>query len=356
MKGKNNKLINPLLKVNNISKYVLPYYNLQDSKITMIKYKDTNKQRVVYRIDSEHKSYCLKKIYFPKNELLFVYSALEWLNKHNLNIPKLLPTTQNGRFVEYRDMLFILTPWINGDKCDFDNMEHVLISSIELAKLHKSTKNFIPIKGSFKKVALNDYYICILKHFEELLKISGIASNEKDLFSKEFLSSFNNNQELAEISLKISSMIENDDLSISLCHGDYVNKNIIFTPDNKLYLIDFDRCCTDYSAHDIAYFLRRLLRRDNTKWNLDLAFTFLERYNSIRHLTTSDIKYILSYLSFPQKYYKSSKDYYNKKINKYDAISIITKVNRSTINQLNFIHNFIDRMKEIDWNLDNKII
>ena len=352
MKGKNNKLNNPIFSIENISKNILPYYNLQPSNITMIKFKDTDKHRVVYKIDSKDKSYCLKKVYYPKEELLFIYSALEWLYKYELNVSKLIPTIHNGRFVEYKNMLFILTPWINGEKCDFDNIDHILFSAIELAKLHKSTENFTPINGSLNKEALNDNYISTLKHFEDLLKISGIASNQKDLFSKKFLSSFNYNQELAEISLKISSLIENDELSISLCHGDYVNKNIIFTPDNKLYLIDFDKCCIDYSAHDIAYFLRRLLKRDNTKWNFDLALTFLERYNSIRHLTTSDIKYILSYLSFPQKYYKLSKDYYNKKLNKSDAIKIISKVNRSTINQLDFIHNFIDRMKIINWNLD----
>lgn len=352
MKGKNNKLADPLLKVNNIIKNILPYYNLQDSKITMIKYKDTDKQRVVYKIDSEDKSYCLKKIYYPKNELLFVYSALEWLDKHHLNIPKLLPTIQNGRFVDYRDMLFILTPWINGEKCDFDNIEHVIFSSMELAKLHKSTKNFIPIKGSLNKTALNDYYISILKHFEELLKISGIASNHRDIFSKKFLSSFTFNLELAEISLKISSNIEKDSLSISLCHGDYVNKNLIFSLDNKLYLIDFDKCTTDYSSHDIGYFLRRLLKRENTKWNFDLALTFLVKYNSINHLTPSDLKYILAYLAFPQKYYKLSKDYYNNKLDKSDALKIINKVNRNSLCHLDFIHLIVDKMNEIDWNID----
>ena len=38
-----------------IKENVLPYYNLQNSKISVIKFKDTDKQRAVYRIDSNDK-------------------------------------------------------------------------------------------------------------------------------------------------------------------------------------------------------------------------------------------------------------------------------------------------------------
>jgi len=351
MKDRNNKLTDSIFSISNIKNNILPYYNLQDSKLTMIKYKCTDKHRVVYKVDYESKCYCLKKVYYPKGELLFVYSALEWLSKHNLNVPKLLPTIHNGRFVEYRDMLFILTPWIDGTKCDFDNIEHVISSSIELANMHKSSKNFIPIKGSSKKSALNDYYISTLKHFEELLKISGVASNHNDIFSKKFLSSFNYNLELAEISLNTITTISKNDLSISLCHGDYVNKNLIFSLDNKIYLIDFDKCSIDYCAHDISYYLRRLLKREKTKWNFDLTLSFLKKYNSISPLNTSDLKYIVSYLSFPQKYYKISKDYYNGNIKKEDALKLISSTNRNSIYQLDFIHLLVNRLKELDWKL-----
>jgi hypothetical protein len=55
-----------------IKQNVLPYYNLQNSKISIVKFKDTDKQRAVYRIDFGEKSYCLKKVYYSIKYLLYV--------------------------------------------------------------------------------------------------------------------------------------------------------------------------------------------------------------------------------------------------------------------------------------------
>ncbi|NRY03918.1 hypothetical protein B0H69_000958 [Clostridium beijerinckii] len=44
-----------------IKQNVLPYYNLQNSQISIIKFKDTDKQRAVYRVNYKDKNYCLKK-------------------------------------------------------------------------------------------------------------------------------------------------------------------------------------------------------------------------------------------------------------------------------------------------------
>lgn len=95
-----------------IKQNVLPYYNLQNSQISIIKFKDTDKQRAVYRVNYKDKNYCLKKVYYNLNDLLYVYSAIEWLYRNNIRVSKLLPTIDNNRFVSYRDMLFILTPWM----------------------------------------------------------------------------------------------------------------------------------------------------------------------------------------------------------------------------------------------------
>lgn len=92
-----------------IKQNVLPYYNLQNSQISIIKFKDTDKQRAVYRVNYKDKNYCLKKVYYNLNDLLYVYSAIEWLYRNNIRVSKLLPTIDNNRFVSYRDMLFILT-------------------------------------------------------------------------------------------------------------------------------------------------------------------------------------------------------------------------------------------------------
>jgi len=312
-----------------IKQNVLPHYNLQNAKISIIKFKDTDKQRAVYRIDLKEKSYCLKKVYYDIKDLLYVYSAIEWLYRNNIRVPKLLPTIDNNRFVSYEDMLFILTPWIQGAKCNFDNIDHVICSVKKLSTIHSISHNFQPILGSSLKEGFDDYYISTLKHFQDLLQTSNEAFKYKDTFSRQFISTFDTNLRLAEISLNIANKIDNNNLSKSLCHGDYVNKNLIFPHDLDPWIIDFDKCKTDYCAKDLAYFMRRLLKRENTKWNINLALSILQTYNEYSPLTESDLRYLISYICFPQKYWKISRDYY-KNINKCNKPAFLTLLSNAT--------------------------
>lgn len=331
-----------------IRQNVLPYYDLQNSQISIIKFKDTDRQRAVYRIDSNGVSYCLKKVYYNTKDLLYVYSAIEWLYRNDIRVPKLLPTIDNNRFVSYEDMLFILTPWIEGDKCNFDNINHVMLSVKKLSIIHSISRDFQPILGSSLKEGFDDYYISTLKHFQDLLKASNESFKYKDTFSRQFISTFDVNLSLAKISLDISNKINPNNLSKSLCHGDYVNKNIIFPADLDPWIIDFDKCKIDYCAKDLAYFMRRLLKRENTKWNINLALSILENYNKVSPLTESDLRYCISYICFPQKYWKISRDYY-KNINKCNKTAFSTLLLDATSKsdfQYDFALNIIDTVQK----------
>lgn len=334
-----------IINIDTIKKEILPFFNLTNCDVTMIKFKDTDKQRAVFKIDSGNNFFCLKKVYYNESDLLFVYSAMEWLFRNNVNVPKLLPTLNNNRFVYYNDMIFILTPWVIGEKCSFDSLSHLRLAATTLGKLHKCSKNFEPIIGSSRKIALQDYSLSTSKHFNEILYNANLANNINDRFSKIFLSNLNTNLDLAKLSLEISSSMDNSNLSKSLCHGDYVNKNIIITKNKDLWIIDFDKCSYDYCAHDIAYFLRRLLKRKNTNWNAALTLDILNNYCKVNTLTSSDFKYILSYLAFPQKFWKLSRDYY-KSINKFNKNTFISIFQRST-ERSNYQLDYIKNMMEI---------
>lgn len=339
-------LQNSSLSPEAIQRYVLPKFNLQNAQISIIKFKDTEKQRAVYRVDYNNNSYCLKKVYYELDDLLYVYSAIEWLYRNKIRVPKLLPTIDNNRFAQFNDMLFILTPWIEGEKCSFDNMNHIELSIKKLAQIHSISRTFKPILGSNLKEGFDDYYISTLKHFQDLLKSSNDSFKYKDKFSKKFISDFDLNFRLAKISLDMSNKIEPSKLSRSLCHGDYVNKNILIPYDNDPWIIDFDKCKMDYCARDLSYFLRRLLKRENTKWDLDLSLNILKTYNNIAPLTESDIYYIISYICFPQKYWKISRDYFKNvhKCNKNSFFTLLNNASSKSEYQYNFAVNIIEKL------------
>lgn len=331
----------------NIKKKILIHYGLDNAKLEIIKFKDTDKQRVVYKVTKDNISYCLKKVYFDEKNLLFVYSALEWLWKNGIKTPRLLNTLSKEKYVKFKNMFFILTTWIDGIKCDFDNSNHLIISIRQLAGIHASSRKFKPIPGSENRIGLSDYYISTAKHFNQLLSYYNLAYKISDKFSNEFLQHFDDNLELAKTSLYLTSNINDNELSKSLCHGDYVNKNIIFDHDFNIWVIDLDKCRFDYSPRDFAYFLRRLLKRDNTCFNVELTLSLLREYNNISKLTPSDLRYILAYISFPQKFWKLSRDYYKNitKCNKTAFLNLLQKSNDKTYFQLKFIQEILPRIE-----------
>lgn len=342
--NKTNKYISSdIISIDNIKKYVLPLYSMNDGDITMVKFKDTEKQRAVFKIDYKNSSYCLKKVYYDEENLLYVYSAMEWLFRNGVNVPKLLPTIDKNRFITFNNMLFILTPWVEGVKCNFDDKNHIALSAKTLGKLHRTSKKFTPIEGSAMRIGIEDFHLSISKHFNQLLECANLATNYKDKFSRLILKNLDYNLELAKLSLEISSSINNKNLTTSLCHGDYVNKNIIINSQNNVWLIDFDKCKYDYSSHDISYFLRRFLRRPNTNWSLSLTTDIINNYEKENSLTDSDYKYVLAYLAFPQKFWKISRDYYRniKKCNRNSFISLLEKSLDRSENQLKYIQHMI---------------
>lgn len=330
------------LSLENISSNILPFYGLGGGTIEEIKFKDTAKQRAVYKVTYKNNSYCLKKVYYDLPELLFVYSSIEWWYRYDINVPKLLPTLQGNRYAQWNEKLFILTPWIVGEKCNYDNYDHLNSLTINLAKMHKSALDFFPIDNSNYKESFDILYNSVHKHWENMLIYSNLAFKYKDEFSKIYINNFDTNYNLGSLSSKLAYGIDNSNLTRTLCHGDYVNKNLIFDENNKIWVIDFDKACLDFAAHDISYGLRRLFKRDDTNWDLSLCIDLLCKYNSIYTLTLDDYKYILSYLSFPQKYWKVSRDYYNniKKCNKKSFCTILKKATKNSDSQLLFAHNF----------------
>lgn len=324
------------LPVEDIKSNVLNHYNIETFNIENIKFKDTDKQRAVYKVYTNKGIKCLKKVYYDKKTLLFLYSVIEWLNARGILCPRLISTKKGLKYVNYNDNLFILTDWIDGRKCDYDNIDDIKAVAVNLAKIHKTSKNFKPIDGSKIRQADKDYLSSYSKHFLQLLELSNSAYLIKDKFSKIYLEHFDYNLEKARESVYILSQIDfskpiGDEVSnCSICHLDYVNKNLIFTPENRLYAIDFDRTMLDIPVHDVSIFLRRILKRENTSWDFEIFKCAVESYEKVRPLSCNEYLLLFSILMFPQKFWKVSRDYYKnrRECNKEAFISIIKKITK----------------------------
>ncbi len=93
--------------------------------------------------------------------------------------------------------------------------------------------------------------------------------------------------------------------------------------------------------------MRRLLKRENTNWNVNLALSIIKNYNDIFKLTPSDLRYLLAYICFPQKYWRISRDYYRNisKCNKTAFLTLLKNTTSKSDAQYNFALELLTKIK-----------
>jgi CotS family spore coat protein len=316
MDNVNNYNIDEYMPIDKIKNNVLCNYNFKILSVDNIKFKNTDKQRAVYKVCTDKGIKCLKKVYYDESNLLFIYSITEWLNIKNVQCPRFISTRAGHKYIKYNNDLFILTDWIEGRKCDYNNVNDIVLMARNLAKIHLTSKGFKPIDGSIIKEPEKAYYTSPVKHFSELLEFWNKAIYINDTFSHLYINNFDYNYEKAKESVSILTQFDfslplGDEVSKNaICHLDYVNKNIIFTPSGSLYVIDFDNSRMDMPIHDICYFLRRILKREYTTWDFNIFQKAINSYENIRPLSKREYIVIYAILMFPQKFWKVSRDYY----------------------------------------------
>lgn len=305
------------MPIDEIRTLILSNYPYDVYEIIPIKFKDTDKQRAVYRFESSDGPKCLKKVYYDKNNLLFVYSIIEWFYQQGIRVPKLLPTKSGGRFVKYKNDFFIVTEWIEGRRCDYDCDDDIAKAAENLGKMHRLSYGFYPIQGSALRKEDSSWYKTFNRRFVQLLEFNNKAFKSRDKFSMAFLDSFEYFHKRAKHSIEILDSIDEDELIYpvnihnTICHLDYVNKNLIFTDQGSLYVIDFDKSKIDIPVHDIGTFLKRILKRKATSWDYNVLLLTIENYENERVLSMTELLALFAYLEFPQKYWKISRDYFN---------------------------------------------
>ncbi len=324
---------------------ILGNFNINNFETEKIKEKVSRKSRIVYKIKYFDNFFCLKQTYFDIKNILFIYSYLQWLHLYNFNIPYLIKSNQNKPFIKYNNKFYILTKWIDGKKLDYDNFDECIYSIIFLSKIHEASNNVLFINGANKREIYTNLKSKFIKNTNELYDLYSSAKIYKDNFSDIFISYFEDCINLAKISKRYASLINSKNLNTSICHGDYVNKNILVQNKNQISPIDFDRSCISFSMNDLGYFLRRYLRRANTNWNFKSAIKLINYYDKNNPLYLDDYLYLFSYLSFPQKFLKISKFYfenieYLSNNQKLFQEHLLMKNCISTYNQLEFTYLF----------------
>jgi spore coat protein, CotS family len=275
------------------------------------------KVKDVYKVYTNRGVKNLKVSLLSPSRLLFVHQALIHLNSQKFDkMRPLVPTLSGDTYVSEGRYAYSLFDWIEGRQCNFENETELISSTQILAEFHQKSSGFTPPEN----LKFHNNLGKCLKHFEvryqSLLKFKEAALlRPQDPFAKSYLENivlFLSMAEKAIAKLKQSSypnLVERTKVYKTFCHGDPAARNFILTPNQRIFIIDFDNCQLDLPIIDLIRFARRVLKKCH--WRYQIAKLIMDSYQSVTPLSFAEIEVMKAIFYFPQKFWRLAVRYFH---------------------------------------------
>lgn len=309
----------------------------------------------VFRVETSAGTKCLKPITNSPKKVAFICSALQHLQQTGFQLmPHLEPTRTGQLFLSISpDCHFILTPWIEGYRPDYNNQQDLAACSTTLAIFHKASWTFTP-QPHHKPVRnrLGRWTRRLQRRLQELQVYQQQPRGKvvvKDKADAEFISLFYQQSQWIcaraytacqrLVTSGYEQLVAKANKSYPLTHGDVATRNFVITSDQQAYLIDFDFIAIDLPVIDLWRLLRRTLLRN---WSMARARVILSSYSSMRPLSIEEYQTLWALLTFPHKHWEIIHKFYEGRV---DAARAIAKL-RSYMEQNHNIDTFLTRFHD----------
>ncbi|WP_097025391.1 CotS family spore coat protein [Clostridium peptidivorans] len=312
---------------------------------------DITKVRSSYKIDTNIRTVCLKRVKHNKTKTLNSNYLAEELNKNNFPYTsKFFKTKDNYLFAKHKKMYFYVVEWIDGDECDLNDIDEACDCVRLLAKFHISSQH-IDTKVLKIKNNLKNWPRIFKKDLEDLEKFKKYIEkkrlrNEFDKLYKSYLEGFYN---MGSMCLQVLNTSDYYVLSKKaneqklVCHDSFDYQNII-KKDDTYYIVNLDTILINLHINDLSKFIRRLMFKKEYQWDFEKAKIMIEAYDSVNKLSKSEIEAMLSMIIFPHKFCRLGKKRYIKhkdwSENKY--IRKLNKLLRYNEAQQKFLNDYLD--------------
>ena len=214
-------------------------------------------------------------------------------------------------YITYGSQVYFMTPFIkNIRQSNYDNPTELGQAAQLLAQLHLASAGYHPPAKLNPQFFWGKWPKRMKEKIQHLYTFrAALEKKDKlDQFDKLFIEKFPYYFQQAHLALEKMMdsdyhilMLQEKQLA-SFCHHDYEYHNILITPDDKYYIIDFDYLLCDTHLHDLASLLIRVGRR--SKWNPAKQQDVLPTYHSIYPLKPAEISVLKAMLLFPQAYWQ----------------------------------------------------
>lgn len=276
----------------------------------------TAKGRGAILCEAKQGYYIFKEYSGPQNKLEFQNELLKKTGQEcRIPVEQLVQTKEGAFFVKDMDQTaYVLKTYFTGKECNVRDMEDCRQAVRTLAKLHKVMRMPAEEKESTKQVFRIDLEYD--KHNKELRKVRRFLrersqKNNFELFLLSCYDFFLDNAIRTTQELKSYDMEKDCMHTLKqgyVCHGDYQYHNLLKS-DNKMAVINFEKCVRDNPVRDLYLFLRKLLEKNN--WNKELGKELIEVYQKENPLSAQDYVQLYYRFAYPEKFWKIVNFYYN---------------------------------------------
>ena len=294
--------------------YIMVKYNL--------KVVSTFKVRGAYKVVTDNGTVCLKHIKHGFRKTINGNWLIENLMKKNFkNVAKFFKTKAGESYVKYNKYTFYVTEWIDGIECNLENQDEAVNCVTLLANFHNVVRilgtNTLKIDNNLKNwPKIFSKNIVELERFKNIIDKKRIK-NQFDIIYLKYIDSFYERGINALNILNNSNYYELSHIANTnktLCHDSFYYNNII-KRGNEYFIIDLDNIIIDLQVIDLGKFIRRLMFRNNYKWEFQKAKYMIEAYMHVNPLTYAELEVMLALIIFPHKFWRLGKKRYIKQKN-----------------------------------------
>ncbi|MCW8965112.1 MAG: phosphotransferase [Candidatus Pacearchaeota archaeon] len=233
-------------------------------------------------IKTKDKKYILRCANKDKDSLgvELSFTKIIFENGFNYRVPLPIISNQKKPFVIYKEKLFWLYEFIDGEIKSELTSELVEEVAIMMANLHNIIEK--------SNLDLNNSDYNLEKNLEELIRYKNISAEKNDKFSIYFYKNVNK-------MIDVCSVLEISDIRRFPIHRDINLGNLIFKDNRIVGIIDFDQISggKDYLVRDISNFFLYCLEKESMELNLNLVKVFLDKYKELREITQKEMELII---------------------------------------------------------------
>lgn len=291
---------------------VLKEYGITPESLTMVQ---GGSIKTVWKLAANDRQLCLKRLKQTMDKATFSVNAQIYVRNSGGKVPGVILNKSGKPVTEYKEQLFVLYEWINGNNLNFEVPAQLKQAVQGLASFHAASIGYNPeeqaristklgkwpeqygsIKNKladWKKIALNNgtnpahraYTGCA----DSIIGIAGRAIERLE-------------------ASKYSKLTEEGSKSIVLCHQDFGRGNVLAAKDGA-YVLDLDGVTFDLPARDLRKIIGKIA--DNKgNWSAETIREILSWYTDKNPLTDDEKEILYIDLIFPHRFYGLVKNLY----------------------------------------------